>query len=149
MRSIHKSSVLYIVDTLPYSYVHQTDMHAFECEFGIAHHANIGEDAELSHQNPTVPLQSTKLIAQVISILGADRVIFTDNGIAPSSSEKGVVNAADNPGTLESALQDMALMSHCNDLVMTVASSFGYVAAAWGGYAPVRNPFEYFWQVCT
>jgi len=37
---------------------------------------------------------------------------------------------------------DMALMSHCNDLVMTVASSFGYVAAAWGGYAPVGATLE-------
>lgn len=37
---------------------------------------------------------------------------------------------------------DMALMSHCNDLVMTVASSFGYVAAAWGGYAPVGSTLQ-------
>lgn len=85
------------------------------------------------------PDKTSGFVAQVMNILGADRVIYTDNGIAPTSSEKGVINSADNPGTLESALQDMALMSQCNDLVMTVASSFGYVAAAWGGYAPVRN----------
>lgn len=88
-------------------------------------------------------LRTEGKLAQVIKILGADRVIFTDNGIAPSSSEKGVWNAADNPGTLESALQDMALMAHCNDLVMTVASSFGYVAAAWGGYSPVSFCFHF------
>ena len=72
--------------------------------------------------------------------------------------------SADNPGTLESALVDMALMARCNDLVVTLASSYGYVAAAWGGFAPVhmvfgehrssQNPFWYraitsepcFWQ---
>ena len=105
-------------------------------------------------------------------ILGAERVIFTDNGIAPRAVEVSELEAevartqtsAANPGTLESALIDMALLSRCNDMVMTGASSFGYVAAAWGGYAPVhmiygrhntsQNPYWYraitsepcFWQ---
>ena len=43
-----------------------------------------------------------------------------------------VWNDAQNPGTVQSALIDMALLSHCDDLVVTMASSFGYVAAAWG-----------------
>ncbi len=76
---------------------------------------------------------------QVINILGKDRVVFAENGIAPTGTAAGQAEtAAQNPGTLESALVDMALMSRCDDLVMTVASSFGYVAAAWGGYAPVH-----------
>lgn len=64
-----------------------------------------------------------------------------------------VWNEAENPGTVQTALIDMALLSHCNDLVVTMASSFGYVAAAWGGYAPVymvygehtssQNPYWY------
>lgn len=65
--------------------------------------------------------------------------MFADNGIAPTGTAAGSAEtAAQNPGTLESALVDMALMSRCDDLVMTVASSFGYVAAAWGGFAPVH-----------
>jgi hypothetical protein len=75
---------------------------------------------------------------QVINILGKDRVVYADNGIAPGTTGSKVQTSAANPGTLESALTDMALMSRCDDLVMTVASSFGYVAAAWGGYAPVH-----------
>ncbi|CAL8469681.1 g9222 [Coccomyxa elongata] len=100
-----------------------------------------------------VAADEPEIYTQVVKILGADRVIFTDNGISPNSSLRGVENPAQNKGTLESALQDMALMSHCNDLVMTLASSFGYVAAAWGGYAPVhmvygrhttsQNPYWY------
>jgi len=96
---------------------------------------------------------------QVVKILGEDRVVFMDNGIAPMG--KGMedaaiaptATAAANPGTMESALMDMVLLSRCNDIVMTVASSFGYVAAAWGGFAPVhmvygthltsQNPFWY------
>jgi len=64
-----------------------------------------------------------------------------------------VWNEAENPGTVHSALVDMALLSQCDDLVVTMASSFGYVAAAWGGYAPVymvygehissQNPYWY------
>ena len=58
-----------------------------------------------------------------------------------------------NPGTMESAIVDMALLSSCNDLVVTISSSFGYVAAAWAGIAPVymvygrhlhaQNPYWY------
>ena len=64
-----------------------------------------------------------------------------------------VWNDAENPGTVTSALIDMALLSHCDDIVLTMASSFGYVAAAWAGYAPVymvygehmssQNPYWY------
>lgn len=77
------------------------------------------------------------------AILGEDRVIHTDNGIAPTgrggapAAETGAVN----PGTVHSALVDMALLSRCDDLVVTLASSFGWVAAAWGGLAPVQMVF--------
>ena len=64
-----------------------------------------------------------------------------------------VWNEAENPGTVTSALIDMALLSHCDDMIVTMASSFGYVAAAWAGYAPVymvygehtssQNPYWY------
>ena len=64
-----------------------------------------------------------------------------------------VWNDAQNPGTVQSALIDMALLSHCEDLVVTMASSFGYVAAAWGGNTTVymvygehtssQNPYWY------
>ena len=73
---------------------------------------------------------------QVVRILGKEQVIYTDNGIAPSALDEvteddviaKVQTAAANPGTLTSALIDMALMSRCNDLVVTMSSSFGYVA---------------------
>ena len=43
-----------------------------------------------------------------------------------------------NPGTPESALIDMRLLSECNELVVTVGSSYGSIAAAMGGIAPVH-----------
>jgi xyloglucan fucosyltransferase len=33
---------------------------------------------------------------------------------------------------------DMALLAGCDALVITGGSSFGYVAAAWGGIVPVH-----------
>ena len=38
------------------------------------------------------------------------------------------MNEAANPGTMEAALLDLALLSTCDDMVVTVASSFGWVA---------------------
>lgn len=75
---------------------------------------------------------------QVAKILGSDRVLFVEDGIVSFSPmrDRGK-NPIGNPGSLESALIDMALLSHCDDIVTTFASSFGYVAAAWGGIAPV------------
>ena len=43
-----------------------------------------------------------------------------------------------NPGTPESALIDMRLLSECNELVVTVGSSYGSIAAGMGGIAPVQ-----------
>ena len=48
------------------------------------------------------------------------------------------VIGVNNPSTPESALIDMRLLSECSELVITVASSYGSVAAAWGGIAPVQ-----------
>ena len=38
------------------------------------------------------------------------------------------MNEAANPGTMESALLDLVILSTCDDMVVTVASSFGWVA---------------------
>ena len=43
-----------------------------------------------------------------------------------------------NPGTPESALIDMRLLSECNELVVTVGSSYGSISAGIGGIAPVQ-----------
>ena len=73
------------------------------------------------------------MVRQVANILGADRVIYTDNGIAKLDAASGKAyqragaqTPANNPGTLDSALMDMALLSRCNDQIMTMASSFGW-----------------------
>jgi hypothetical protein len=77
---------------------------------------------------------------QVAEILGQERVIFTDNGIAPLTHVDHITHTpSGNPGTLETGLMDLALLSQCDDIIMTITSSFGYVAGAWGGFAPVRS----------
>ena len=43
-----------------------------------------------------------------------------------------------NPGTPESALIDMRLLSECNELVVTVGSSYGSISAGIGGIPPVQ-----------
>lgn len=43
-----------------------------------------------------------------------------------------------NPSTPESALIDMRLLSECNEVVVTVGSSYGSVAAGMGGIVPVQ-----------
>ncbi|BDA51570.1 probable fucosyltransferase 5 [Coccomyxa sp. Obi] len=79
---------------------------------------------------------------QVTKILGRERVIFVEDGIVKFSPirDRGK-NPIGNPGSLESALVDIALLSQCDDIITTFASSFGYVAAAWGGIAPVHMMF--------
>lgn len=81
---------------------------------------------------------------KVINILGRERVIFSENGIAVSTTFGGNYTPSGNPGTLESGLIDMALLSQCDDIIMTIASSFGYIAAAWGGIAPVSVIIQQF-----
>lgn len=76
---------------------------------------------------------------QVEEILGRERVIYTLNGISDGHITDPPHNPSRNPGTLESALIDMALLSRCDEIVTTFASSFGYVAAAWGEIAPVSD----------
>ena len=82
---------------------------------------------------------------QVAALLGEARVVHSANGIAPGADGAGG-NASSgsrgpNPGTKESALVDLALLARCDDHVTTLASSFGYVAAAWAGSAPVHMLF--------
>ena len=66
--------------------------------------------------------------------LGSERVVNTGGGAA----RQGKGTQAGNPGTEESAVLDMRLLSMTNALVVTSASSFGYVAAAWGGIVPIH-----------
>ena len=40
-------------------------------------------------------------------------------------------------GSIRSGLIDMMLLSECDEIVMTGSSTFGSVAAGWGGIAPV------------
>ena len=69
-------------------------------------------------------------------LLGPDLAIYRhDNGVGNVSSE---VIGVRNPSTPDSALIDMRLLSECDDLVITVASSYGTIAAAWGGITPVQ-----------
>ncbi len=76
------------------------------------------------------------LALQVVKALGQDMVIFrADNGVGTVSSK---VIGVHNPGTPESALIDMRLLSECNELVVTVGSSYGSVASGWGGIPPVQ-----------
>jgi hypothetical protein len=73
---------------------------------------------------------------QVEQLLGRQRVVYRrDNGVGSVTSPTATAN---NPGTPESGLIDMRLLSECDELVVTVASSYGSVAAAWGGVAPVQ-----------
>ena len=73
---------------------------------------------------------------QVERLLGRERVIYRhDNGVGSVTSPTATAN---NPGTPESGLIDMRLLSNCDELVITVASSYGSVAAAWGGIDPVQ-----------
>ncbi len=62
--------------------------------------------------------------------------------IMPSCQAEGAswvqVIGVHNPGTPESALIDMRLLSECNELVVTVGSSYGSVSAGIGGIAPVQ-----------
>jgi xyloglucan fucosyltransferase len=67
--------------------------------------------------------------------------VFTENGIAPVGLQRNMGKGTQNPGSLESGLVDMVLLSLCDDLVVTFASSFGAIAAAWGGRAPVHMLF--------
>lgn len=77
-----------------------------------------------------------RMLGQVVELLGQDMVIYRhDNGVGTVKSK---VIGVHNPGTPESALIDMRLLSECSELVITVASSYGSVAAAWGGIAPVQ-----------
>ncbi|CAL5223455.1 g5974 [Coccomyxa viridis] len=73
---------------------------------------------------------------KVVEIMGQDMVIYRpDNGVGTVKSKVIGVN---NPGTPESALIDMRLLSECNELVVTVGSSYGSIASGIGGIAPVQ-----------
>jgi hypothetical protein len=71
-----------------------------------------------------------------VELLGKERVIWrTDNGVGTVKSK---VIGVYNPGTPESALIDMRLLSECSELLVTVGSSYGSVAAGLGGVVPIQ-----------
>ena len=90
--------------------------------------------------------------AEVARILGPEKVIYGAN-----RREAGNLTVAGNPGTEGSAVLDLRLLSMCSDVVISSGSSFGGVAAAWGGMIPVymvygehadlKNP--YFWRALS
>ncbi|BDA51568.1 probable galactoside 2-alpha-L-fucosyltransferase [Coccomyxa sp. Obi] len=82
-----------------------------------------------------VATDSEKALAEVRSTLGPERVVNMDGGAREGVKEK---TRAGDPGTEESAVLDMRLLSMTDALLVTSASSFGYVAAAWGGIVPIH-----------
>ena len=59
-------------------------------------------------------------------------------------------NEAANPGTMEAALLDLALLSTCDDMVVTIASSFGWVAGRQEKASPQpRTPMFNPWVHCV
>ena len=92
-------------------------------------------------------------LAQVKNILGAERVVHTNYNMTTFTE-------AGNPGTHEAAVVDLKLLSLCDDLVITSASSFGSVAAGWGNIKGVHMTFgnphrlrflenPHFWRALT
>lgn len=81
-----------------------------------------------------IATDSEEALEAVRRALGRERVVSTNGGGAMGA--KGT--QAGNPGTEESAVLDMRLLSLSDALVVTSASSFGYVAAAWGGVVPIH-----------
>jgi hypothetical protein len=59
----------------------------------------------------------------------SSKVVWTEKVMA-----KDELNG--NPGTIDDALIDMALLSMCSEIVTTYGSSFGGVAAGMGGLLP-------------
>lgn len=82
-----------------------------------------------------VASDSVEAVEAVKRSLGHDKVIHTD---AWGEIGAETLTAANNPGSEESALLDMRLLSMTDALIITSASSFGYVAAAWGGIVPMH-----------
>lgn len=99
-----------------------------------------------------VATDTNSSIAQVESILGPNRVVHTDYNMS-------ILTEAGDPGTHEAAVVDMKLLSLCDDLIITSASSFGSVAAGWGNIKGVHMTFgdpkrhnhlnPHFWRALT
>jgi xyloglucan fucosyltransferase len=80
------------------------------------------------------------------------------SNLTKTSYGLGTHTAAHNPGTELSAFVDIFLLARCKAIVVTPASSFGWVAAGIGGVKPVfatfgkhDSPFvnPWFWQSVT
>ena len=82
-----------------------------------------------------VATDSEKALAEIRRTLGPERVVSMDGRVDKGAKEK---TRAGDPGTEESAVLDMRLLSMTDALLVTSASSFGYVAAAWGGVVPIH-----------
>ena len=95
-----------------------------------------------------VTSDSPAVYAEVARLLGADSVYFGASNFGSHATGAG------NPGTEFSAAIDLNLLRHCQDLIITAGSSFGYVAAGLGGISPthllygnhanIQNP--YYWR---
>lgn len=85
-------------------------------------------------------------------IAGSESVCWTDNKVG-SRTAGGL-----NPGTYESGLVDMFLLSHVNAAVISHGSSFGYTGAALSGLRPIyvmgqheelASAQQWFWLALT
>ena len=106
----------------------------------IGQFCSLARAVQLKHGLPDdrvnffVATDSEGALEGVRKLLGAERVVNTDGG----GVRGGKGTQAGNPGSEESAVLDMRLLSMTDALIVTSASSFGYVAAAWGGIVPIH-----------
>ncbi|KAG1678643.1 hypothetical protein FOA52_012650 [Chlamydomonas sp. UWO 241] len=69
---------------------------------------------------------------QAEDYFGSHRMIRTDNGVGDEATPQ-----AGNPGNEASGLTDLMLLTMCDDLVLSWASSFGSLAAGISGVTPI------------
>ncbi|CAL8465697.1 g5233 [Coccomyxa elongata] len=107
----------------------------------VRHYCTLARAVQLKQNLPDdqikffIATDSEKALAEIRRTLGPDRVVSMDGGAKEGVKEK---TRAGDPGTEESAVLDMRLLSMTDALLVTSASSFGYVAAAWGGIVPIH-----------
>ncbi|KAG1678625.1 hypothetical protein FOA52_012632 [Chlamydomonas sp. UWO 241] len=73
-----------------------------------------------------------EVYTQAEDYFGLDRVIRTDNGVGAEATP-----LAGNPGNEASGLTDLMLLTMCDDLVISWASSFGSLASGISGVVPI------------
>jgi hypothetical protein len=78
-----------------------------------------------------------EIVHDVRTALRGRVVVYMDKDM------KVVYQPNENPGTVVDALIDMKLLSMCDEILITYGSSFGQIAAAWGGLKPYVLLFGY------